>query len=265
MSKISVTKLCEMFTIKDDGLAWALPTRGRRKQDSPAGGVNKASGQVVVEIQGKNYQVSHIVWAITHGAYPEGRIEHINGDLLDNRIENLRELKSDCLEVNQDLVKRIFEYKDGFLYWKEKPLVISRVKIGEIAGCVMKHGGKHEYRYIKIGGKRYKAANLVWLYHHGEMPKMLDHIDHNTQNDRIENLRIVTPKENARNKTLRKTNKSGYHGVSWDKTIRKWRVRIYDDEGNRIELGCYRKKQYAISIRKSAEKVFGYHKNHGKR
>lgn len=35
-------------------------------------------------------QTHHIVWAMHHGKYPEGRLDHINGSRSDNRIENLR-------------------------------------------------------------------------------------------------------------------------------------------------------------------------------
>jgi hypothetical protein len=38
-------------------------------------------------------------------------------------------------------------------------------------------------------GHRQYAHRLVWLYHHGFMPKMITHIDGDTKNNRIENLR----------------------------------------------------------------------------
>lgn len=41
-------------------------------------------------IFGKNYRAHRVIWAMTFGAWPDGQIDHINGNRSDNRIENLR-------------------------------------------------------------------------------------------------------------------------------------------------------------------------------
>lgn len=50
------------------------------------------------------------------------------------------------------------------------------------------------YRYQNL-----KAHRVVWFLHHGTMPDCIDHIDGDRSNNRIENLRAVTRKENSQN------------------------------------------------------------------
>lgn len=55
---------------------------------------------------------------------------------------------------------------------------------------------------------------------------VVDHINGKKHDNRKGNLRIVTQVENAWNSKIRKDNKSGYRGVSWDKVKGKWGVRM---------------------------------------
>lgn len=48
------------------------------------------SGYVQVNVAGKVMKGHRIAWAIHHGAWPKGQIDHVNGNRSDNRIENLR-------------------------------------------------------------------------------------------------------------------------------------------------------------------------------
>ena len=45
-----------------------------------------------VRIDGRRYLEHRIVWAIATGSWPKGEIDHINGEYLDNRIENLNDV-----------------------------------------------------------------------------------------------------------------------------------------------------------------------------
>ena len=115
--------------------------------------------------------------------------------------------------MTQDLLKELFEYKDGKLlnrYQRKRALK------GEVAGYVNIRG----YRRIKINSKSYPANRLVYIYHYGDAPAefQVDHINGKRDDNRIENLRLVTPQENQFN-TLAK-------GYSWDKTKGKFKARI---------------------------------------
>lgn len=57
-------------------------------------------------------------------------------------------------------------------------------------------------RRISFQGKKYYVSRLIWIYHHGKIRRGLqvDHRDNNGHNDRIENLRLATPRENSLNR-----------------------------------------------------------------
>ena len=56
--------------------------------------------------------------------------------------------------------------------------------------------------------------------------KEIDHINHNTLDNRKENLRIVTVNQNQQNAIKHKSLSSKYKGVCWDKRNKKWLVQI---------------------------------------
>jgi hypothetical protein len=65
-----------------------------------------------------------------------------------------------------------------------------------------------------------------------------DHIDRNTLNNRRANLRLSTRAQNAHNAKKPSTNTSGYKGVHWQRTARKWKAEL-DADRRRIYLGLF--------------------------
>lgn len=121
--------------------------------------------------------------------------------------------------ITQELLKEYFYYKDGFLYTaRSRSGVAANVK----TGCKLHNG----YIYISFMRKRYLAHRLIFLYHHGYLPKILDHIDGNPLNNNIENLRPATYAQNLANMKTPKTNTSGVKGVCFDKSRNKWAAEI---------------------------------------
>lgn len=141
------------------------------------------------------------------------------------------------IELTQDLLKELFTYIDGNLYWKVANS--NCVKIGDRAGW----GKPDGYRSVGIGVKQYRVHRLVFLYHHGYLPKYLDHIDGDPSNNDISNLREATNQENGMNQKKTKSyggksTSSKYKGVYWHKRDKKWMVNIQID-GKREHFGPF--------------------------
>jgi hypothetical protein len=83
--------------------------------------------------------------------------------------------------------------------------------------------GYKNSRLIPKGKKEYRH-NVVWRWHHGEIPDgyLVDHIDRNKDNDDIKNLRLVTPLQNNLNRVINIKSTSPFRSVSWDKGKNKW-------------------------------------------
>lgn len=133
-------------------------------------------------------------------------------------------------------------------------------KKDSIAGCVSSKG----YTVIKVNSKPYKAHRLAWLYVYGCMPeKQIDHINGVKDDNRIDNLRTVTDAQNSKNLPMCKNNISGIVGVYFCKTMKRWTSHI-GVNGKTKTLGRFKTMEDAISVRKEAERKYGFHTNHGR-
>lgn len=81
---------------------------------------------------------------------------------------------------------------------------------GTIAGTNSSSNG---YVNVHIAGNNYLLHRIVWLWHNHDVPEYIDHIDRNTKNNSIENLRPCTLAENQQNVKVRFDNKTGYKGI----------------------------------------------------
>jgi HNH endonuclease/AP2 domain len=127
--------------------------------------------------------------------------------------------------VTQKRLKELMFYQDGKLFWK-RPTAFW-MKMNTEAGYTKKKTG---YRMVCVDGKDIMAHRLVFLYHHGYFPEIVDHIDGDVTNNNIENLRPATRAQNNQNARLRKDNKTGQKGVRWREDQKKWHATIKADK-----------------------------------
>ena len=93
----------------------------------------------------------------------------------------------------------------------------NRCKPGEQAGA---YDFKTKRSTIQINGENYRCARIVYYLATGTDPGQyeVDHIDQDSSNNCIENLRLASRSQNAANMKLKSNSTTGYKGVSWHKT-----------------------------------------------
>lgn len=143
--------------------------------------------------------------------------------------------------ITQARLKELFYYQRGQL--------IRRVRAGttglagDIAGSLHPNG----YTYIGVDNNKYFAHRLIWLYHYGYLPKILDHKYGKEIGDYLWNLRPCTVAQNNYNSKTPITNTSGIKGVCWDKNRLLWQARVKLDGKDKF-LGRFNNKEEAEKV-----------------
>ncbi|QDH47389.1 HNH homing endonuclease [Salmonella phage vB_SenS_SB9] len=118
---------------------------------------------------------------------------------------------------------------------------------------------------LSMGSKgKYKAHRVAWLYMTGEDPGdlLIDHKDQDPWNNKWNNLRKATNKENSSNSSGWENKSTGVKGI-YKRTEGKFEARIRAN-GKRINVGTFGSLEEAESaIREAREKVCGEFTNHG--
>jgi hypothetical protein len=144
-------------------------------------------------------------------------------------------------DLNPDRLRELINYNPltGEFIWQAQPTQSGKrgkyIKLGSVAGNT-----SLGYRRIRIDGELYLAHRLAWLYEHSTWPDgRLDHINGDKDDNRMENLRVTTNRQNSQN--IRKPHAdsaSGFLGVTWSKHAKRWHAGIGFNDG-RIGLGYF--------------------------
>lgn len=107
------------------------------------------------------------------------------------------------------------ESSPSALKWK---CATQKHKAGDIAGYVLGSESKGFYWVIHFKGRHFKAHRVV-LSLHGLLQNDLitDHIDGNSLNNKLSNLRMCTIGDNSKNKRMYKSNSSSVNGINFTK------------------------------------------------
>lgn len=122
------------------------------------------------------------------------------------------------LTKNQETIvdDKYYEYLNTYIWY---------ACIYHIQDTIPKYRVKR-YRKNNKNNSIYLHREIMELEGYSIKNKLIDHINGNSLDNRIKNLRIANYSQNASNSKLRNNNTSGYKGVCWSKKHNKWLVRI---------------------------------------
>jgi len=156
-------------------------------------------------------------------------------------------MESDMIHQKECL--ELFEYQDGNLIRKKN-------------NKVMKAPNRFGHLRANIKGQNYFVHRIVFLMHHGYLPKQIDHIDGNPTNNKIDNLREVSLSQNAWNRNANTNSMSNIKGVRLHK-CGKYQVRLQVNNKS-MHLGLYADLELAeLVVTEARNKFHGVYANHG--
>lgn len=163
-------------------------------------------------------------------------------------------------QLTQAEVRKLFAYhEDGYLVWRVR--LNKATKIGERAGTTK--GNDKGYLRIKVHGWEYAVHRLVYLWHTGESPTIVDHIDHNRQNNKISNLRSASFSHNSWNAVLRKDAQIKVKGVTYREGKKSPWVAELRVNGKRVLHKSFQTLEEAERAVKEARRIYhkGFHED----
>lgn len=244
---ITVARVRELLNYDPDTgeFTWRVALSNRAPKGTRAGCKAGKKIGVVIRIDGKLYRAGRLAWLHIHGEWPKHPLAPCNGDIEDLRLSNLVETplgslltpapKASGQPLTAERLRDLVIYDGATGVFRHRNPVGLRVKAGDVAGSVNDRG----YVKVVVDGKSYRAHALAWLYVHGRWPEgRLDHRDLDRSNNRIDNLREATGSQNQANRSKQANNTSGYKGVYWLKSQKKWLAKVVRN-GKQYHLGLH--------------------------
>jgi hypothetical protein len=158
-------------------------------------------------------------------------------------------------EVRGDIVVIFLKRKDG----TRLECLIDREDLEKAKSfpnawqCGWSPGGRTFY--VRGNTRRNGKPNSIIFHRYLlDAPKGMhvDHINHNTLDNRRSNLRVVTPTQNGQNKKgSNKNSKSGVRNVVWREDVQKWCIYININRKTR-NLGFYKSLEEAERVASEA-------------
>lgn len=155
-------------------------------------------------------------------------------------------------KLTQKRVRELFDYdpETGLLTWK-----VNRRGSAK-AGDAIKTVNGAGYVQLAIDSRPYLAHRVIWLWNYGYLPEnQVDHINRIKVDNRVCNLREVSPSCNIHNSCVSTRNRTGVKGVRVDKHGCHASIMI---GGRQIHIKTVHDFTEAVAHRLVAEQCLGY-------
>lgn len=115
MTALTHKRLKEVLSYnKTTGLfKWKIAINPRAPKGAIAGRNSFTWGYRVINVDNVSYRAARLVWFYVHGKWPDGVVDHINGNRQDDRIRNLRDVSQRT--NTQNLRKPMRNNTSGYL------------------------------------------------------------------------------------------------------------------------------------------------------
>ncbi len=152
----------------------------------------------------------------------------------------------------QEELKELFTYYPLSGLLLRKKCTCNRHKLGELVGGSRADG----YCQVMVKSVKYLVHHIVWVMEYGVWPTgHIDHINREPNDNRLANLREVTPSQNNQNTGMSSRNTSGHKGVGWHAPMSMWRARIKVDRKDK-HLGYFKNREAAAAAYVDAKRIY---------
>lgn len=117
------------------------------------------------------------------------------------------------------------EIKSKYWYWPDSGEFHINPKIDQ-SNLNQPYINSDGYWILNYCGVRFRVTDIIYYLMGFDVPEIVDHIDQKKDNNTWTNLRAVDKRQNNTNQSRRKDNTSGYKGVYYHKSHKKWMARI---------------------------------------
>ena len=202
------------------------------------------------------------VWVLQY--YSKGKVVHVHDfkDIneaiklkarIDNSADKIKAIDKFKTELKESLANEIILKSDHAVIVTNKGEHVL-IDLEDVDKVRVRSWNVHKgYARMKFNNKAIDLHRFVMGCEPGD-GNLVDHIDHNTLDNRKSNLRLADYTTNQYNRAAQKSNTSGTVGVHLGDNG-KWIARIWVYK-KAIHLGSFKNKEDAIKARKEAEEKY---------